>query len=62
MSYYKAEYIWIDGTEPTPQLRSKIKVVPVGEEPPIWGFDGFQHQPSAGRELGLCAQSGVCLP
>ena len=25
MSYYKAEYIWIDGTEPTPQLRSKIK-------------------------------------
>jgi len=23
----KLEYIWIDGTEPTPQLRSKTKVV-----------------------------------
>ena len=22
----KLEYIWIDGTEPTPQLRSKTKV------------------------------------
>ena len=23
----KAEYIWIDGTEPTPQLRSKTKIL-----------------------------------
>jgi len=37
---YKAEYIWIDGTKPTAKLRSKTKVVPAGEEPPIWGFDG----------------------
>ena len=25
---YKAEYIWIDGTEPTAKLRSKTKIVP----------------------------------
>ena len=49
MSYYKAEYIWIDGTEPTPQLRSKIKVVPVGEEPPIWGFDGSSTNQAPGE-------------
>ena len=24
---YKAEYIWIDGTEPTARLRSKTKVI-----------------------------------
>ena len=40
MDRYRAEYIWIDGTEPTPKLRAKTKIVNVGEEPPIWGFDG----------------------
>ena len=38
MSAYKAEYIWIDGAEPTPKLRSKTKIVEAGKEPPIWGF------------------------
>ena len=37
---YRAEYIWIDGQEPTAKLRSKTKIVPDGDEPPIWGFDG----------------------
>ena len=57
MSYYKAEYIWIDGTEPTPQLRSKIKVVPVGEEPPIWGFDGSSTNQAPGENSDCVAQS-----
>jgi glutamine synthetase len=35
----KAEYIWIDGTEPTPRLRSKTKILS-HVEPPEWGFDG----------------------
>ena len=35
-----AEYIWIDGTEPTPRLRSKTKILADGKELPIWGFDG----------------------
>src|SRR5258708_35596894 len=45
---YRAEYIWIDGTEPTKRLRSKAKVVPAGEEPPIWGFDGSSTQQATG--------------
>ena len=45
---YKAEYIWIDGTEPTPKLRSKTKVVPDGEQPPIWGFDGSSTNQAPG--------------
>jgi glutamine synthetase len=46
---YRAEYIWIDGSQPTAKLRSKTKVVPAGEEPPIWGFDGSSTQQADGH-------------
>src|SRR5688572_30588232 len=46
--FYKAEYIWIDGTDPVHKLRSKGKVVPKGQEPPIWGFDGSSTQQATG--------------
>ena len=40
----KAEYIWIDGYEPTANLRSKSKVLDTAvssvSELPSWGFDG----------------------
>ena len=45
---YRAEYIWVDGTEPTKKLRSKTKIVPKGEEPPIWGFDGSSTNQATG--------------
>ena len=48
MSVYKAEYIWIDGAKPTAKLRCKTKVIPTGEKPPEWGFDGS----STGQALG----------
>jgi glutamine synthetase len=40
MGLIKAEYIWIDGTDPTPTLRSKTKILPEGSKLPEWGFDG----------------------
>ena len=49
----KAEYIWIDGTEPTPQLRSKTKILAdddstdVGDMP-LWGFDGSSTNQATG--------------
>ncbi len=46
---YKAEYIWIDGTEPTPLLRSKTKILPDGKEPDIWGFDGSSTNQAPGE-------------
>jgi glutamine synthetase len=49
MSVYRAEYIWIDGSKPTAKLRSKAKVVPVGEAPPIWGFDGSSTNQAPGK-------------
>ncbi len=48
MSGIKAEYIWIDGTQPTARLRSKTKILPAGTEMPIWGFDGSSTQQAEG--------------
>ncbi|HUG88265.1 MAG TPA: glutamine synthetase GlnII [Actinomycetota bacterium] len=45
---YRAEYIWGDGTEPTPLLRSKTKIIADGEEPGIWGFDGSSTNQAPG--------------
>ena len=60
---YKAEYIWVDGTEPTAKLRSKTKILEDGvKDLPIWGFDGSSHQPGARRQVGLRAPAGVQLP
>ena len=43
-----AEYIWIDGTEPSPLLRSKTKVLQKGETPPLWSFDGSSTNQASG--------------
>jgi glutamine synthetase len=45
---YQAEYIWLDGTSPTPLLRSKTKIVADGKEPPMWGFDGSSTNQAPG--------------
>ena len=50
---YQAEYIWIDGTEPTAKIRSKTKIVdkaaPSGlADLPIWGFDGSSTNQATG--------------
>ncbi|HEV2370492.1 MAG TPA: glutamine synthetase beta-grasp domain-containing protein, partial [Acidimicrobiales bacterium] len=48
----RAEYIWIDGTEPTAQLRSKTKVLPTAADLgslPIWGFDGSSTNQAPGK-------------
>ena len=48
MDVRRAEYIWIDGTTPTAKLRSKTKIIPLDEDPPIWGFDGSSTQQAPG--------------
>jgi glutamine synthetase len=46
----KAEYIWVDGTEPTRKLRSKTKILADGtKEPPEWGFDGSSTNQAEGH-------------
>ncbi len=52
MSKVKAEYIWMDGHEPTQKLRSKTKVIDGSlsslNDLPIWGFDGSSTNQAAG--------------
>ena len=58
----KAEYIWIDGTEPTPLLRSKTKILPKGGEPPIWGFDGSSTNQAEGHASDCVLQPVFTCP
>ena len=48
-----AEYIWLDGSKPTSQLRSKTKILdgPVErlEQIPDWGFDGSSTEQAEGH-------------
>jgi len=45
---YRAEYIWIDGTEPTNEVRSKTRILTDGAEPGIWGYDGSSTNQATG--------------
>ncbi len=60
--FYKAEYIWIDGTEPTAKLRSKTKIVPEGQAPPIWGFDGSSTNQAPGSNSDCVLQPVFVCP
>jgi len=47
---YQAEYIWIDGVEPTPTLRSKTKIIENDSKAlPLWGFDGSSTNQATGE-------------
>ena len=47
---FQAEYIWIDGSEPTKKLRSKTKIIDSPTEPPVWGFDGSSTNQAPGNQ------------
>lgn len=55
MSIYTAEYIWIDGSEPTQGLRSKARIlpsinIPKIEDFPEWSFDGSSTNQAEGSD------------
>lgn len=62
MSTYKAEYIWIDGAVPTAKLRSKTKIVPSGQEPPVWGFDGSSTNQAVGHASDCVLKPAFSCP
>ncbi|MEI6453076.1 MAG: glutamine synthetase GlnII [Actinomycetes bacterium] len=55
---FQAEYIWIDGTTPSPLLRSKTRVLKDGENPmdEIWGFDGSSTNQATGDDSDCVLQ------
>ena len=59
---YKAEYIWIDGTEPTNHLRSKTKILDDGAELPIWGFDGSSTNQATGDKSDCVLKPVASFP
>jgi glutamine synthetase len=59
---YKAEYIWIDGTEPTARLRSKTKILADGAELGIWGFDGSSTNQAPGKNSDCVLQPVFSCP
>ena len=58
----KAEYIWIDGTEPTRKLRSKTKIMANGQTPPSWGFDGSSTNQAEGHASDCILQPVFTCP
>jgi len=59
----KAEYIWIDGTEPTAKLRSKTKVIEGDASVlPIWGFDGSSTNQAPGDRSDCVLQPVMSVP
>ncbi len=57
MSRSKVEYIWLDGNQPTQQMRSKTKVLSNFsgkiEDVPIWAFDGSSTNQAKGNASDL---------
>ena len=59
---YRAEYIWIDGTEPVPLLRSKTKILPDGADLPIWNFDGSSTNQAPGDKSDCVLKPVFTVP
>ncbi|MBZ4014299.1 glutamine synthetase [Streptomyces purpurogeneiscleroticus] len=61
----KAEYIWIDGTQPTAKLRSKTKILAERRELaelPLWGFDGSSTNQAEGHSSDLVLKPVFSCP
>jgi glutamine synthetase len=59
---YQAEYIWIDGTKPTPLMRCKTRVVAAGKKPGEWGFDGSSTNQAPGHNSDCVLQPVFTCP
>ena len=59
MAKYKLEYVWLDGTVPTQEMRSKTKVVDDSkfkgnlEDCPMWNYDGSSTNQAEGNSSDL---------
>jgi len=67
MTKFKLEYIWLDGYEPTPNLRSKTKIasfaaMPALEELPLWNFDGSSTRQAEGSSSDCFLQPVAVVP
>lgn len=60
--FSQVEYIWIDGAQPTPQLRSKTRIFQFADKKvglldiPEWSFDGSSTSQASGHNSDLLLQ------
>ncbi len=67
MAKYKLEYIWLDGYEPVPNLRSKTKIAdydafPALEDLPVWNFDGSSTRQAPGGNSDCLLKPVAAFP
>ena len=67
MTKYKLEYIWLDGYEPVPNLRSKTKIeafsgFPALDELPLWNFDGSSTRQADGSDSDCVLKPVAVFP
>ena len=67
MTKIKLEYIWLDGYEPVPNLRSKTKILEFAGEPtledlPVWNFDGSSTRQAPGSSSDCLLQPVALFP
>ncbi|MEM7577025.1 MAG: glutamine synthetase beta-grasp domain-containing protein [Planctomycetota bacterium] len=62
----KLEYIWLDGTSPTQELRGKTKIVKDFsgklDDCPMWSFDGSSTQQAEGGSSDCLLKPVFCCP
>jgi glutamine synthetase len=64
---FKLEYIWLDGYQPVPNLRSKTKIAsfeaaPALEQLPMWNFDGSSTRQAEGSSSDCLLQPVAVFP
>lgn len=60
---YRAEYLWIDGAEPTNELRSKTRILSSNQsEPSIWGYDGSSTNQATGDNSDIVLKPVFTCP
>ncbi len=68
MAKLKLEYIWLDGYEPVPNLRSKTKILEGDadtltlEDCPMWGFDGSSTEQAEGSDSDCMLKPVALFP
>ena len=62
MAKFRLDYIWLDGYQPTANIRTKAQIIEVDAaeislgDVPVWGFDGSSTQQAEGHDSDCILQ------
>jgi glutamine synthetase len=64
MANFRLDYIWLDGYQPTANIRTKAQIIEVDtdaislDDVPVWGFDGSSTQQAESHDSDCILQPG----